>query len=122
MYTCIVFLLLLSPYILNCLVLCFFQVKTLKDNNAPFQRNTPVKPAEPAHASAAPAHTSAAPEATAPSSNSTVEKIDDHAGFYFLLFLVCSYLEWCSNLRCYTNFSFHTQLVSSNIFDCTCFS
>lgn len=58
-------------------------VKTLKDNNAPFQRNTPVKPpvkpAEPAHASAAPAHTSAAPEATAPSSNSTVEKIDDHA-------------------------------------------
>ncbi|GMY25838.1 putative G3BP-like protein [Fagus crenata] len=58
-------------------------VKTLKDNNAPFQRNTPVKPpvkpAELAHASAAPAHTSAAPEATAPSSNSTVEKIDDHA-------------------------------------------
>ncbi|XP_050277181.1 nuclear transport factor 2-like [Quercus robur] len=24
------------------------------------------------------------------------------------------------NLRCYTNFPFHTQLVSSNIYDCTC--
>ena len=24
------------------------------------------------------------------------------------------------NLRCYTNFPFHIQLVSSNIYDCTC--
>ena len=49
----------------------------MKDNSAPFQsRVPPVKPAEPSHASAA-------PEATAPSSNTTREKIDDHAGVYF---------------------------------------
>ena len=39
---------------------------------------------------------------------------------YFWIYKGFIILGMVFNLRCYTNFPFHTQLVSSNIYDCTC--
>lgn len=83
----------------------------LKDNNAPFHvRLPPVKPAERPRSSAV-------PEASVPSRNSTLKKIDDHAGVISSLVLSWKVFK----LRCYTILSFSTQLVSPNIFACYLF-